>query len=182
MKADVRCEQGFEREAKIEGGVPRGDSAGEDSTHGKSGVKTARIALDEPGSDHSAQRMSPRDGAFRRADQLIEKIEHALDAVPSLDEDQRLLDRPAGGGVGGPGERKAARKHIGARNGVAYIFCGIGAARGDKTMAVKKQGAVPVWRNFDEIGGTVGQAAFVRGDTRLGRSIRRKGKPENCEG
>jgi len=24
-------------------------------------------------------------------------------------------------------------------------------------MAVKKQGAVPVWRNFDEIGGTVGR-------------------------
>ena len=75
MKADVRCEQGFEREAEIEGGVPRGDSAGEDSTHGKSGVKTAGIALDEPGSDHSAQRMSPRDGAFRRANQLIEEIE-----------------------------------------------------------------------------------------------------------
>src|SRR5437763_4456526 len=136
LKDDVRCEQGFEREAEIERRVPRGDSAGEDSTHGKSGVKTAGIALDEPGSDHSAQRVSPRDGAFRRANQLIEKIEHG-DLIR-----KGLMNRPAGSGVGGPGERKTARKHIGARNGVAYIFCGIGAARGDKTVAVKEQGAV----------------------------------------
>ena len=122
--------------------------------------------------DDTSRALSPA----QRLRNLIEEIEHG-DLIR-----KGLMNRPAGGGVGRPGERKTARKHIGTRNGVAYIFCGIGAARGDKTVAVKKQGAVPVWRNFDEIGGTVGQAAFVRGDTRLGSSIRRKGKPENREG
>ena len=94
---------------------------------------------------------------------------------------QSFVDSPAAGGVGRPGERRTARKDIGSCNRVAYVLCGIAAAWVTNPWLLQKQGAVPVCRNFNEIGGAVGQAAFVNGDTRLGGSILRKGK-ENCKG
>ena len=76
LQAAAGRKQSFEREAKIERGVPGGNAAGEDAAHGKGGVKAIGISLDEAGGDHAAERMAPRDGAFWRANQLVEKIEH----------------------------------------------------------------------------------------------------------
>ena len=99
--------------------------------------------------------MAPRDGAFWRANQLVEKIEHR-DLIG-----ESFLNGPACSGVGRPGERKTARQHVQPCNRVAYVFCGIGAAWGHKTVAIKKKRAVPVRWNFDEISGAVRQRTRV---------------------
>ena len=91
---DTRGDQLLERERCVERGVPGRDTAGQHAAHGQRGVEQVRVILDQPGGDDAAQGVPPRDRGARLAVGRIEGVQR-VDLVR-----QRLLDGPAGRGVG----------------------------------------------------------------------------------
>src|SRR6185437_16542058 len=96
-----------------------------------------RVPLDQAGRDDAAERVAPGDGPGGGAEDLTEGVQGG-DLVG-----QRLLDRPAGGRVGGTGQGVAVVEHPAAGDRVADVLGWVGTAGNHVSVAVEEQGAVP---------------------------------------
>ena len=184
---DIRGDQLLERERRVERGVPGGHAAGQHAAHGQRGIEQARVVLDQPGGDDAAQGVPPRDRGARLAEGLIEGAQGA-DLVR-----QRLLDGPAGGGVGRPRQGEAVTEQGITGERVADVGGRVLAAGRDVAVAVEQQCPVPgAGRALDQVGGPVvertGQGghragtAAGRSGSCHGRRSRREPADDQCGG
>src|ERR1700678_1165021 len=110
--------------------------------------------------------MSPGDGGGG-GEHGIEQIEHG-DLIR-----EGFVNGPAGGGVGGTGEGESAGEEKSAGVWIADIHRRIGGSGFDVTVAIEKQGSIPIYRNLDQVGGAVAERAGFCDDVSLrSRGIR----------
>src|ERR1700733_14582056 len=166
-------EERLESEFGVERGVPGGYAARQHSAHGLRCAEALGISLDQSGGDNAAQRMSPGDGGDGVGKHGVKQIKHG-DLIG-----ESFVNGPAGGRVGGAGERETIGEEKSAGSGIADIGGGVGAARRDITMAIEKQGAVPIVRNLDQVGGSVAERAGFCGEVGLRARGIGDGKNEN---
>src|SRR5208282_1241601 len=99
--------------------------------------------------------MAPRNGSAGRADQSLERVQH-FNLIW-----QGLLDGPPRGGVRRTAQGVAARQQVGTGDGIADVLGWIRKSGNDISVTVQNERSVPVGRNLNQVGRSVGEFTFI---------------------
>src|SRR5207245_2094477 len=123
--------------------------------------ESSGVQLDQAGGYDPAQGATPGDHALWFSDSLLEEIEQRYLVL------ERILDRPAGRGVGGSRDRVVMVEQPGPCRGEWRRHRAVRSARGHVTVTEEEEGLIPLGGHHDLVGGGADLAGPVGWSGRL---------------